>query len=343
MLIVRPAESADLDQLEQLALLAGVGLTTLPADRKFLGKRLRASQAAFANLAETLEQPADETFLFVLEDIESKSLLGVSGLFSKVGGFEPFYAYRIESEVFESKYLKIRHEVRQLKLHEDHNGPTEIGSLFLHPDHRRGGSGRFLQLVRFLFMAEHPGRFESSIISEIRGVVDTAGNSPFWDAVGRHFFGIDFRQADHLSAVNKRFIAELMPDHPIYIAMLPGSARDVIGVAHEQSRRAISNLEAEGFRFANMVDIFDAGPILSCPRDDIRTIRASRRGVVLHSSGTTLDAPSYIVCTTGPRFRAVVTPLRIEAEVKITMPSQAISALGISTGDTVRYAPVQPG
>lgn len=343
MLIVRPAEPADLDQLEQLASIAGVGLTTLPADRKFLAKRLRASQAAFANLAETPEQPADETFLFVLEDTASKSLLGVSGLFSKVGGFEPFYAYRIESEVFESKYLKIRHEVKQLKLHEDHNGPTEIGSLFLHPDHRRGGNGRFLQLVRFLFIAEHPARFESSIISEIRGVVDAAGNSPFWDAVGRHFFGIDFRQADHLSAVNKRFIAELMPDHPIYLPMLPRTAQDVIGVPHEQSRRAISNLEAEGFRFANMVDIFDAGPILSCPRDEIRTIRTSRRGVVLQSVVATIDTPTYIVCTTGPKFRAVVTPLHIEADVKITMPQDALAALGISTGDTVRYAPVQPG
>lgn len=143
--------------------------------------------------------------------------------YSKVGGFEPFYSYRIEKETFKSSQIQISKEVPILRLHEEHNGPSEVGSLFLHPDYRRGGNGWFLSLIRFVFVAEHPHFFEDSIISEIRGVIDENDNSPFWDAIGRHFFGIDFKQADYLSVVNKKFIAELMPDHPIYITMLPGS------------------------------------------------------------------------------------------------------------------------
>jgi len=51
-------------------------------------------------------------------------------------------------------------------------------------------------------MAEHPQVFESTVVSEIRGVVDAAGRSPFWDALAtsRHRFA----EADRLSIVNKR-------------------------------------------------------------------------------------------------------------------------------------------
>lgn len=58
MVIIRPVSMNDLDQLEELAGLAGVGLTTLPRDRKFLRKRIRASQIGFENLIEHPEGPA---------------------------------------------------------------------------------------------------------------------------------------------------------------------------------------------------------------------------------------------------------------------------------------------
>ena len=53
-----------------------------------------------------------------------------------------------------------------------------------------------------------------------------------------------------------------------------------------QVKRAVKNLEAEGFRFHRMVDIFDAGPVLSCPRDEIRTVSQSRRATVARSAAT---------------------------------------------------------
>ena len=49
------------------------------------------------------------------------------------------------------------------------------------------------------------------MIAEMRGVIDDQGRSAFWDAVGKHFFEIDFPKADYLSMVNKKFIADLMP------------------------------------------------------------------------------------------------------------------------------------
>ena len=79
--------------------------------------------------------------------------------------------------------------------------------------------------------------------------------------------------------VNKKFIADLMPRHPIYVTLLPAEAQRVIGQVHESSKPALKNLEAEGFRFNGMVDIFDAGPCVGCARDQIRTVRPESHGL----------------------------------------------------------------
>lgn len=338
MLIVRPVALEDLDALEALATQTGVGLTTFPPDKKFLRKRIKASLASFEKVAEEPEAPAAEAYLFVMEDLGDRQIVGVCGIFAKTGGYEPFYAYLVESEHFASAQIGIDKEVPILRLHENHNGPSEVGSLFLHPNYRRSGNGRFLQLVRFLFVAEYPHLFESTVITEIRGVSDEQGNSPFWDAIGRHFFGIDFKQADYLSVVNKKFIAELMPDHPIYISMLPDAARAVIGKPHEQSVRAVENLKAEGFAYSNAVDIFDAGPCFECKRDEIRTVRESRRAIVAGGVDMPIASEQFMICTTQMPFRACVSGLLIEPPDKLRLPNEVITALQIQIGQSVRYA-----
>ena len=338
MVIVRPVSMEDLDALAELAGLAGVGLTTLPKDRALLAKRIERSETSFRRFA---DRPGGESYLFVMEDTVARRVIGACGIVSKVGGFEPFYGYRIETQLFESPAIGVHKEVPILKLHEEHDGPAEIGSLFLHPDWRKEGNGRLLQLVRFLFMAEHPELFETTVLSEIRGVLDERGHSPFWDALGRHFFGIDFAEADRLSVVNKKFIAELMPDHPIYIPLLPPDAQAVIGKPHKDSERAVKNLEAEGFRFANMVDIFDAGPVESCPRDEIRTVRESRRAVISAISGEAINGPEYMIGTTTPAFRACKGCAEVSrAGVRVT--AAAAAALELKVGDAVRIVAFTP-
>jgi arginine N-succinyltransferase len=334
MTVIRPVTTLDLDGLLTLASLAGVGLTTLPKDRDLLQKRVKNSIDSFATNA---DKPGGESYLFVMEDTDTKQVVGACGITSKVGGFQPFYAYKIETALFESKLIHVRKEVPILRLDEQHDGPCEIGSLFLHPDYRRNGNGRMLQLVRFLFIAEHPERFESTVVSEIRGMLDNAGHSPFWDALGKHFFAIDFAQADRLSVVNKKFIAELMPRHPIYIPLLPASAQTVIGKPHRESERAVKNLETEGFKFANMVDIFDAGPVLSCPRDEIRSVKQSRR---VNIRGTDFQPVSptqskFLLSTTADHFCACHSPIQLDRN-GVVIPQGAADALHAQAGEEIR-------
>jgi arginine N-succinyltransferase len=197
-----------------------------------------------------------------------------------------------------------------------------------------------LQLVRFLFMAEHPDAFERVVVSEMRGVSDDQGRSPFWDAIGRHFFDIDFRRADYLSIVNKRFIADLMPDHPIYIPLLPKDAQDVIGVPHEHSKPAVKNLEAEGFTFANEVDIFDAGPVYQCERTKIRTIRESRRALVIEIADP-IESPRHMIATSGREFRACQGKADFGQD-GVRIDRASADALQVRQGDVVR-AVLLPG
>ena len=126
-----------------------------------------------------------------MEELSGGGIVGTRGIASKFGGFEPFYSFRLQTTAHISEMLNLRKEVRTLHLVLDHNGPCEIGSLLLHPRCRHSGHGRTLSLARFMFMAEFPHWIDDHVIGEVRGLSDRYGRSPFWDAVGRHFFDLE--------------------------------------------------------------------------------------------------------------------------------------------------------
>jgi len=341
MHVLRPVQESDLDALVALSRETAHGLTTLPTDERILGRRIRRSLESFARL-DSEPEPGD-AYLLVLEDLATRRIDGTSGLFSKVGGFEPFYAYRIEKSLHESKTLDVRKEVSALHLVAEHDGPTEIGTLFLSPEARHGGLGRLLSLGRFLLIAEYPGAFDETVIAEMRGVINEAGQSPFWEALGRHFFDVDLPTADLFSAEDKTFIADLMPTHPIYIPLLPADAQAVIGRVHPLTEPALHLLESEGFRDAGMVDIFEAGPVVECPRDEIRTLRESRVARVSEIANrveTDPALPEYLI-TRRRSFRAARAACSL-SEDGIAISRELADALETEVGEEVRYAPLRP-
>lgn len=328
MMIIRPVAMKDLEDLVALAEETGYGLTTLPRDRNFLKKRIRESEINFQRMEESdLTELSSRAYLFVLEDLEFRRVVGTSAIVPKVGGFEPFYAYRIKTVVHASEITGTRKEIKTLHLVAEHSGPCEIGSLFLSRKYRLKNIGRFLSLARFLFMAEHPNGFDRTVIAEIRGVIDESGHPPFWSAVGRHFFDIDFQQSDYLALLNKKIIADLMPTVPIYIPLLPKEAQAVIGVPHKDSAGALRILEEEGMHQSGMVDIFDAGPILVADRDEIRTVRESAR----YRLEDLVQKEPMMIGTTSGEFRACLGGA-----------NEAAQAFGIGKKDWVRAAPLRP-
>ncbi len=341
MMVLRPAAPDDVDQLVELVKGAGVGMTNLPPDRDTLAERIARSSAT---MADETDGTGDDVYLFVLEDRESGRIIGTSGIYARIGLEKPFYSYKIHVLTQVSRELDLTVKSRLLQLVNDFTGCSEVGMLYLHPDLRQGGNGRMLAMSRYLLMAEFPGRFAELVIAELRGWLDADGNSPFWDHLGRHFFELPFPHADYISATsNNQFIADLMPKYPIYVDLLPGVAREVIGKPHDDTRPALTLLEREGFRFEGYVDIFDGGPTVQARVGDIRTVQNSLSvDIAAITEAEADDALAALVCNARlPDFRVCRAGLAVADDGRVTLTREAAEALGLAAGDRLRYVPLQ--
>ena len=334
-MIVRPVRSADLPALIDLARSTGTGLTTLPANEERLAHRVGWAEKAFSGEAER----ADADYLFVLEDDDGK-VVGISAVAGAVGLREPWYNYRLGLTVSASQELKIHREIPTLFLANDLTGNSELCSLFLHADHRGGLNGRLLSKARFLFIAEFRELFGDKVIAEMRGMSDAAGRSPFWESLGRHFFKMEFSQADYLTGVgNKAFIAELMPKFPLYSCFLSEEARAVIGRVHPDTEPALAMLKGEGFSYQGYVDIFDAGPAIEVETDRIRAVRDSQ--ILVLAVGTPGEnAVPYLIHNRKRQDCRIAAACARVASGTLVVDAQTAKRLQLSAGAQVRAVPL---
>ena len=327
--VVRAATDRDLQPLYEMAKLTGGGFTNLPPDRRALRAKLERSAAAFARDAETVE---DELFVLVLENRATGEVRGTCQLFTEVGRRHPFYSYRLGTLTQHSAVLDRTFSAELLSLTTDLEGSCEVGGLFLHPNERAGGLGLLLARARYLFIAAHRPRFADRILAELRGVIDEAGGSPFWDGLAGRFFGMNFQDADQFNAVHgHQFIADLMPKHPIYTAMLSETARAAIGLPHPSGRAAMRMLENEGFRWDRYVDIFDGGPTMTARTDAVRSVADARAGTIAAVG----DGGAEALVATGRlgSFRCAFGQL-----AEGMMVSAACAAtLGVGSGDRIHH------
>ena len=282
---MRTARADDLQPLYEMAKLTGGGFTNLPADRKALAAKLERTEQALTRQQGGVE---DELIVMVLENAATGQIRGTCQIFSQVGLTSPFYSYRLGVLTQHSRELARTFRAEMLSLVTDLEGSVEVGGLFLHPRERAEGLGLLLARSRYLYIRNHRDRFGDRIIAELRGVIDEAGGSPFWDGLAGRFFGMSFQEADEFNAVNgNQFIADLMPKTPIYTAMLGESARGVIGLPHPNGRAAMRMLETEGFTNPGYVDIFDGGPTMVGQINSLQTV-AQAQDVTLsaiHAAG----------------------------------------------------------
>ncbi len=331
--VVRPARAADLDALVELARLSGPGFTSLPEDPARLAQTLAASEQTFTDPATPIEHAH---FLMMLEDAHG-AVMGSAAVKPAVGVRKPFFNFKVVRITQASYAAERRFDMDVLMLANEHVGCTEIGTLFVRPEARGGGVGRLLSQSRYMLMAAAPERFGDTVLAELRGVIDAAGRSPFWDHLGARFFHMTFQEADELSATSdNQFILDLMPRYPIYVDLLPEDARAVIGQTHPDGVAALRLLEQEGFRFAQAVDIFDAGPLVLAPRAQLRTIRESRRRPAQRATGASLTASRALISNDRLEdLRITHAPIR-ETDEGVELPDDVWRRLGLGGGDAVR-------
>ena len=329
---IRAARRGDLRAFYNLAKLTGGGFTNLPAEKATLEAKLETSARGFEREGHT---PGDDLYVFMLENVATKQIRGTCQVFGAVGSKHAFYSYLISTLTQKSEALGKTFRNQLLNLTTDLEGASEVGGLFLHPHERAGGLGLLLARSRYLFIKSHRERFGDTVLAELRGVMDEGGNSPFWDAIGGRFFDMTFPEADEFNAIHgTQFIADLFPKSPIYVSMLPETARAVMGQPHPTGRAALKMLEREGFVWDGYVDIFDGGPTVTARTDDIHSVRDTRSEKVAEIAD---DGPLKMLASAGrlADFRACCASVKKVGRQGIQIDREAAGLLGVDLGDTV--------
>jgi arginine N-succinyltransferase len=340
VLILRPIADGDLEALVDLA--RQLDSMNLPSDRHFLAERIALSQRSFAR---ELADGREAVFVFALEDTEQRRCVGTSSILAKHGrpGM-PYFWLAVTSEERRSAELSRRFVHKKLQLHSTEDGPTEIGGIILDPAYRRHPEkcGKALSIVRFAYISRYPQHFEREVIAEMLSPFEEPGRNLLWDAFGAKFTGLSYREADHLSARSKQFIADLFPRDPVYATLFPPAVQAVIGQPNDSARAALRILEKIGFHPLDQVDPFDGGPYVGAARDAITSVRERRRLVLPglpYEAISPGDGTLALLSAEGQfGFRAMVVPLDEQSSPLVS--KECREALGVTAGDEVLVTPL---
>lgn len=337
-LLFRAARPEDLDAFERIAAASATGITTLPADRAILRDKLERSAQAFAS---TDDASGEEIHLFVLEDLGAGRVIGTSGIAASAGFADRFYSYRNEMVVQASAALKASNRIHTLHLCHDLTGHTLLTSFYIEPAYAQTLAPQLLSRARLLFLAEFGERFSDRIAAESPGLSDDTGRCPFWDAVGRRFFNMDYPQIERLTGGRtKGFIAELMPQSPIYVPLLPEEAQWAIGQLHPEAELPFGILLDEGFDTETYVDIFDGGPTVDARVAMLKTVARSRR-VSAVVADAPADGPWHLVASTQRQgFAALLRQLHKGAEAA-PVNAHTLAQLQATAGQPLRVAALE--
>ena len=331
--LLRPCHADDLPALERFAAASPVGITTLPFDRAFLSDRLQRSVHAFA----TEDASGEEIYLFALEDLDAGGVVGISGIAARAGFSECFYSFRNEFVVHGSRALGVSTRIHTLHLCHDLTDVTLFISFHIDPAYARTLAPQLLSRARLMFIAQHAERFADRVAAESAGMADDGGRCPFWDAVGRRFFGMDYPTIERITGGRSNsFIADLMPPSPIYVPLLPEEAQFAIGQLHPIAELPFSILIDEGFDADSYIDIFDGGPTVQERLAMLKTVNRTR--LLAARAGEHADGGWHLVSNTArEHFRAVLVQAQPGAS-DITLDPRTLAALGVAPGTPLRVA-----
>ena len=332
--IIRPVLSADLDAVLELTRRGGTGLTNLPPDREAIARRIAAAEQALSDQ----QARANGAAIMLVAELADQ-IVATGMIFARVGAEWPFYSYRITRQAALSRAVGRSKAQRMLNLVNDFDGETEVGGLFVDPAMRGLALGQMMARSRYVFIAAHRAWFGERVIAELRGYQDECGRSPVWEALGRHFYDMEFDEADRTGAIHgNQFIADLGPRYPIYISLLPVGAQQALGRPHDDGRPAHAMLLTEGFRDEGYVDIFDGGPTLVAQIDAVRTVAGSREAAYVgpgSGGGGALIATGF-----GSEFRLVRGSAAAQ-DAGVRLDARSVEILDVSEGDLLRIVTIE--
>lgn len=293
--------AATADDLNAIRTLARhLNTVNLPDDESALRELLERSERSFSG---ALQPVQEREYVFLLRDRLSGQALGTSMVIAQLGRRNaPYIYFAVRREEKYSATLD-RHFVHTiLDATYSYAGPTELGGLVMDPGYR-GRPERFgtlISFVRLLFIRIRRPDFRDELLAELLPPFGEGGHSALWEAVGRRFTRLSYREADRLSRRNKEFIRGLFPDS-IYATLLDADAQASIGQVGPQTLGVEKLLRRIGFRYADRVDPFDGGPHFTAPTDQVSVLAAAAPLTTAPPSlfngatlvGVILDRPPY--------------------------------------------------
>jgi arginine N-succinyltransferase len=347
MVVVRPVELSDIPALEALVAKAAQGVHTLPRTRDKLEQAVERSIASFSA---TIDMHGEESYVFVLESGSesdggpNNGIIGTASIFATAGTNGTYFAFRNDVVQHVSRDLNISHSVHALTLCSELTAYSQLAGFYMSGEQDKNAQGEqiarqdaaLLSRARLLFAACAPHRFSDRFFVPLAGMTDAKGESPFWNALGRKFFQMDFLDAERVieGARNRTLIVELMPPYPVYVPLLPGDAQAAMGQIHPDSALAYELLANEGFEADEYVDIFDGGPILLAHKDSVRTLQEASLRVV-EIGQPPQQAPDMMLSNRSERqFRAVHAPCSL-TEHSVRISNEVAQKLGVVAGDSL--------
>ncbi|NQZ32024.1 MAG: arginine N-succinyltransferase [Oceanospirillaceae bacterium] len=339
MLVLRPVRFTDLPAIEHLAVTAGNRLTTLPNNRDHLAELINNTEKS---LRQSKNTPTAQSYHFVLEDSDSLEIHGISGIEANVGSNGPFYSFRCDSLEHQSAELQIENTIDTLTLCRDNEGASRLCTFFLASDELPDYALKLLSLSRLMFIGQQPLRFNEKLILELQGVINEHHQSPFWQALGQHFFNMDFHRANYLTGINaKGFIADLMPRHPVYVPLLEKSAQQSMGLVRPDMQKVASLLESQGFSQCGYISIFDGGPTLEADTAQVATIQQQySQTLVIDDRGQTSTHSEFLVSNNALQdYRCIHAQLNAS---DVYLNESQATQLNLTAGDTMYLLALTP-
>lgn len=242
--IIRPAQKKDLSDL--LKLSRSFPLYNLPQHKKFLREKLELSGQSFQKKL----PPFERNHVFVLEDLNSKEVIGSSQILS-FSNKNRSYRYLLRKNQGQA-YLQFVSV--QTKRH-------QLGGLILSRRHRglKEQLGRCVGSARLLYMKNNEKDFSKTLEVSLTGPFQKE-NNPFWKQTGAKYLKQNYLQALKLyrndpDALLKKFPKKLK----IELESLSEIARSSLKIVHPQTLPAYKGLIKRGFKPSGGHHLLDGG------------------------------------------------------------------------------------
>src|SRR5215831_9428381 len=341
MFLLRDVQKTDLRSLKKLAVM--LNTVNLPNDEQLLEDLIVKSIRSFAG---RIQEPSARTYMFVLEDLAKKALVGTSMIIAQHGTFDaPHTYYEVSEREHYSATIDRHFRHKVLSIGYNYSGPTEVGGLVVDRPYRSNPEklGKQLSYVRFLFIAMHRSFFREKVLAELLPPLLPDGRSLLWEAIGKKFTGLTYEEADRLSQENKEFIKELFPASDIYASLFPKRTQRVVGEVAAETRGVKRMLERVGFRYAERIDPFDGGPHFEAMVDQVSLIKQFRiarleKGPPAESQNTWLVG--YESSNGRTRFRALKAFAEISGN-QVRLTTEAREHLQAPLGARVALIPFE--